>query len=376
MSDQPSAAEFIEVTHDRRKPRVMLRGCWTTANAGPLEAAVHSTKHQLADATFDIDAGGIEAIDTSGAVLLKQLAGDQAKTLHLDKRRRALLDFVPPYSEFQHDRQTEAPDEKRPRLERIGRRAFDGYCFVRDVLILIGRVAVRFCRNLRHPRAFRLPSIARHIRETGIDALLIIGLLAVSISMVITYQGAIQLRQFGAEFYTIDLTAIALLREMGVLVMAIMVAGRSGSAFAAEIGVMSVRDEVNALRTMGLDPIEVLVLPRIIALVITLPLLTFVADVIGLIGRSLMALPLLGVSFPQYIDRVAVVATPTTFLVGMIKAPVFAFIIAVIGCYQGLNVSNSAENIGKRTTLAVVQSIFVVILADALFSIAFSKAGV
>jgi phospholipid/cholesterol/gamma-HCH transport system permease protein len=201
-------------------------------------------------------------------------------------------------------------------------------------------------------------------------------LLAILISMVITYQGAVQLRKFGAVIFTIDLTVIALLREMGVLITAIMVAGRSGSAFAAEIGAMKIRDEINALQTMGLDPIEVLVVPRLIALVIVLPLLTFLADVIGLAGGGVMSLSLLNISFPQYFSRVEDVATTTMFFVGMVKAPVFAFAIAVIGCYQGLNVSGSAESVGKLTTLSVVQAIFVVIMADGLFSVAFSKAGI
>jgi phospholipid/cholesterol/gamma-HCH transport system permease protein len=229
--------------------------------------------------------------------------------------------------------------------------------------------------NLLHPRHFRPASIVRQSGNRD-RALPIIGLLGVLMTMVITYQGAIQLRRFGADIYTIDLTVISLLREMAVLITAIMVAGRSGSAFAAEIGVMNLRDEVSALRTMGLDPIEVLVLPRVIALVITLPLLTFLADVIGLLGGGLMSLSLLNISLQQYFERVAYVATPTMFYIGMIKAPVFAFIIAVIGCYQGLNVSGSAESVGKKTTLAVVQAIFVVILADGLFSIAFSEADI
>jgi phospholipid/cholesterol/gamma-HCH transport system permease protein len=167
-----------------------------------------------------------------------------------------------------------------------------------------------------------------------------------------------------------------MLREMGVLVTAIMVAGRSGSAFAAEIGVMKIRDEVDAMRTIGLDPIETLVLPRIIALLITLPLLAFVADIIGLVGGALMSEFYLGIALPQYIDRVDMVATPVMFFIGMIKAPVFAFLIAIICTYQGLSVSGSAESVGKLTTLAVVQSIFMVIMADAAFSILFSKVGI
>ena len=248
--------------------------------------------------------------------------------------------------------------------------------FLWAIFVFIGQISVCFAQNLARPRHFRLPSIVRHIEETGERALPIISLLAVLISMVITYQGAIQLKKFGADIYTVDLTVVSLLREMGVLITAIMVAGRSGSAFAAEIGVMKLREEVSALRTMGLNPIEVLVLPRVIALVITLPLLTFLADLIGLSGGGLMSLSLLNISFHQYMVRVQEVANWDMFFVGMIKAPVFAFVIAIVGCYQGLNVSGSAESIGKRTTLAVVQAIFIVIMADALFSVVFSKMGI
>jgi phospholipid/cholesterol/gamma-HCH transport system permease protein len=216
----------------------------------------------------------------------------------------------------------------------------------------------------------------RGVQETGVQALPIIGLLAVLISMVITYQGSIQLRKFGADIYTIDLTVISLLREMGVLMTAIMVAGRSGSAFTAEIGVMNLRDEVSALKTMGLDPIEVLVLPRLVALLITLPLLTFLADVIGLAGNGIMSFFLLNASPQKYLARVQDVADLRMFFVGMMKAPVFAFLIAVIGCYQGLKVTSSAESVGRKTTLSVVQAIFFVIMADALFSIIFSSLGV
>jgi phospholipid/cholesterol/gamma-HCH transport system permease protein len=259
---------------------------------------------------------------------------------------------------------------------RVGETAYASRAFLHGVIAFIGEVALCFFRGLRHPGAFRLPSIVRHTQETGLEALLIVGLLAILISMVITYQGAVQLKKFGADLYTVDMTVVALLREMGVLVTAIMVAGRSGSAFAAEIGVMKLRSEIDALKTMGIDPIEVLVLPRVIALVATLPLLTFLADVIGLAGGSVMSMSLLNVSIAQYFNRVETVADFTMFFVGMIKAPVFAFIIAVVGCYQGMNVTGSAESIGRMTTVSVVQSIFLVIMADALFSIVFSKVGI
>jgi phospholipid/cholesterol/gamma-HCH transport system permease protein len=368
-------AKFLEIRQEQDKAVLFLRGDWTIENAAPIEQELEHAAQELDHRSYDVMADRIGKLDTSGAFLLKKLTAAKTSPPRLGPALQPVLDFLPAYSEYT------LPVERKPpafiaAFSFIGERTHRALEFTWDVFSFVGRVSIRFLTNLVHPHHFRLPSIVRHVQETGIAALPIIGLLGILMTMVITYQGAIQLRRFGADIYTIDLTVISLLREMGVLITAIMVAGRSGSAFAAEIGVMNLRDEVSALRTMGMDPIEVLVLPRVIALVITLPLLTFLADVIGLFGGGLMSMSLLNISFEQYVRRVAEVATPTTFFVGMIKAPVFAFIIAIIGCYQGLKVSGSAESVGKRTTLAVVQAIFVVIMADGLFSIAFSEANI
>ena len=371
----PSAGEtFIEVKPQDDNRMVVLDGSWTVENAGALERELERVKQEVADRPLVVSGEGIQDLDTSGAYLLKKFLGQNESSLRLSQSQRALLDFVP-----QSERrltQKRKPQSFFATVAAIGRITSSSLIFLWGIFVFVGRISTCFLRNLAHPRHFRLPSVVRHIEETGLRALPIIGLLAILISMVITYQGAVQLRKFGAVIFTIDLTVIALLREMGVLITAIMVAGRSGSAFAAEIGAMKIRDEINALQTMGLDPIEVLVVPRLIALVIVLPLLTFLADVIGLAGGGVMSLSLLNISFPQYFSRVEDVATTTMFFVGMVKAPVFAFAIAVIGCYQGLNVSGSAESVGKLTTLSVVQAIFVVIMADGLFSVAFSKAGI
>lgn len=372
MSDHP---RFVEIKHEQDKDVVVLAGEWTLRNAAPIEKEIEHAIKELNGHSYEVAADGIGKLDTSGAFLLKKLAVREKSTPRLTDSQRSVLDFLPTYSEYS------PPAEHKPSalvasFSFVGEKAIRTRDFGWDIFAFIGQVALRFVANLAHPHHFRLPSIVRHIQETGISALPIVGLLGVLMTMVVTYQGANQLRRFGADIYTVDLTVISLLREMAVLITAIMVAGRSGSAFAAEIGVMNLRDEVSALRTMGMDPIEVLVLPRVIALLITLPLLTFLADVIGLLGGALMSQSLLNLSFDQYFSRVAEVATPTMFFVGMIKAPVFAFIIAVIGCYQGLKVSGSAESVGKRTTLAVVQAIFVVIMADGLFSIAFSEADI
>jgi phospholipid/cholesterol/gamma-HCH transport system permease protein len=372
MSDRP---RFLEIKREQDKDVVVLAGDWTLRNAAPIEKEIEQAIEELNGHPYEVAADKLAKLDTSGAFLLKKLATREKSPPQLADTHRSVLDFLPTYSEHK------PPAEPKPSalvasFSFIGEKAIRSRDFGWEIFAFVGRVALRFLSNLLHPHHFRLSSIVRHIQETGISALPIVGLLAVLMTMVVTYQGAIQLRRFGADLFTVDLTVISLLREMSVLITAIMVAGRSGSAFAAEIGVMNLRDEVSALRTMGMDPIEVLVLPRVIALVITLPLLTFLADIIGLLGGGLMTLSLLNLSFDQYFNRVADVATPTMFFVGMIKAPVFAFIIAIIGCYQGLNVSGSAESVGKRATLAVVQAIFVVILADGLFSIAFSKADI
>jgi phospholipid/cholesterol/gamma-HCH transport system permease protein len=375
MNDAPETRQkFVEIDRKRGQPRLVLAGEWTVENARPITDAIDQARREIGRQQVDVAGEGIEKLDTTGALLLKTLVPKKALA-HLTKDQRALLEFLPDVSEYKPPAR-----EKKSAFTifftRVGVKTVAARDFLWQIFVFIGRVSVRLFQNFARPRHFRLPSIVRHIQETGLDALPIIGLLAVLISMVISYQGAVQLKKFGADIYTVDLTVIALLREMGVLVTAIMVAGRSGSAFAAEIGVMNLREEVNALKTMGMDPIEVLVVPRVIALVIALPLLTFLADVIGLAGGGLMSLSLLDISFHQYFVRVQDVASPTMFFVGMIKAPVFAFLIAIIGCYQGLNVSGSAENIGRMTTLSVVQSIFLVIMVDALFSVVFSEVGI
>jgi phospholipid/cholesterol/gamma-HCH transport system permease protein len=200
----------------------------------------------------------------------------------------------------------------------------------------------------------------------------IVGLLSFLIGVVMAYQGADQLRRFGAEIYTVNLLGISILRELGVLLSAIIIAGRSGSAFTAQIGTMQVNEEIDALRTLGLDPIEVLVLPRLLGLAITLPLIVFYADLMGLIGGALMSWVVLDISVASFVNQLQSAITEGTLWVGVVKAPFFAAIIALIGCYEGLNVTRSAESVGRLTTQSVVESIFFVIVTDAAFSIVFS----
>lgn len=234
-----------------------------------------------------------------------------------------------------------------------------------------GRIVLTHLRGWRHPQRMRAPSIVRHAYEAGIQALPIVAMIAFFVSVIIAYIGASQLRDFGAGIYTVDLITVGVLRELGVLLTAIIVAGRSGSAFAAEIGVMQLNDEVDALKSIGLDPIEVLVVPRVLGLIIALPLLTIVADAMGMAGGALLSNWLLGISIPQFIARVQDALAPSTFWVGIIKAPVFALLIAMIGTYRGMQVRNSSRELGRLTTTAVVESIFMVIFANAVFAVIF-----
>ena len=240
-----------------------------------------------------------------------------------------------------------------------------------DGLAFLGHIVAVLVSAGRSLRRLRAPSIARHVYETGVTAMPIVALIAFLIAVIVAYLGADQLRKFGAEIYVVDLVTIAVLREMGVLLTAIIVAGRSGSAFAAEIGVMKLNEEVDALDAIGMSPVEVLVLPRVIGLVIALPLLTVLADAMGLLGGGLLSAWLVDIPATQYIQRMQESIASTTFWAGLVKAPVFAFLIAAVGTYRGMQVRGSSRELGRLTTVAVVQSIFLVILADALFAILF-----
>jgi phospholipid/cholesterol/gamma-HCH transport system permease protein len=260
-------------------------------------------------------------------------------------------------------------------LEGVGRHAVHALQSIESGLSFIGRSSVAFAHAWSTLR-LRPVSVARHVYDTGVTAVPIVSLIAFLISVILAYMGAQQLRKFGADIFVVDLVTVGVLRELGVLLTAIIVAGRSGSSFAAEIGAMQLNQEIDALRAIGVDPIEVLVLPRLIGLVIALPLLTLVADLIGLIGGGLLCHALLGMPLVQYLNRAQSAIASTTFWVGIIKAPVFACLIAISGCYAGIRVRGSSRDLGRLTTHAVVQSIFFVILVDALFAVLFMELDV
>lgn len=257
-------------------------------------------------------------------------------------------------------------------LDNLGRITTNALEQALALLAFIGEAALAAARSLAQPSRIRWRPILYNIRSAGFDALPIVGLLSFLLGIVVAYQGADQLRQYGANIFVVDLVGLSMLREFAPLMTAIIIAGRSGSAYAAQIGSMAVTEEIDAMRTLGIAPLELLVLPKIIALVIALPLLTVFADLMGVAGGMIMARAQLGVGFGDFLERFSKAVSSTSYLVGIGKAPVFAAIIAVVGCFQGFRTKGGADSVGRQTTRSVVESIFLVIVADALFSIAFS----
>lgn len=352
-----------------------LTGDWCIDNIAAVEEALRRFP-TLDGERVRVDCQSIQTLDLSGAWLLNlKLKSAQASGAQID-----YVGEPPAHFTFIDDMAAHPPAEaveppSQPLLHDavswIGRTSVHYVREQREALGFVGRIAVTAARALRSLHHLRAPSITRHVYETGIQAIPIVSLIAFLISVIVAYLGAQQLQQFGAEIFTVDLVAIAVLREMGVLLTSIIVAGRSGSAFAAEIGVMRLNDEVDALQSMGVDYFEVLVLPRLLGLLIALPLLTIVADAMGLAGGALLSSALLDISFSQFFARVEDALAPTTFWAGLVKAPVFAALIALVGTYRGMQVHDSSRELGRLTTVAVVQSIFLVIFADAVFAIVF-----
>lgn len=322
-----------------------------------------------------LDVSGVTRLDTPGALFLSALRDLGVALTGVRSEHQTLFDLIDSL-ELKPLPAVPAVPRWRHIVTALGKSVHDVRHEALALITFVGRVASWMFDAAIHPTTLRPSSVSRHIRETGIQALPIIGLMAVMIAIVIGYQGVAQLRQYGGEDLTINLVAVSVLREMGVLITSIMVAGRSGSAYTAEIGVMKTRDEVDALTVMGLEPMQMLVVPRVIALVLSLPVLAFFADIMGLLGGAAISQVLLHMSPMQYLSRLPQVVSLSDLMVGLFKAPVFAFCIAAIACMHGLRVSGSAESVGRETTRSVVKSIFLVLVLDALFSILFERLDV
>ena len=359
-----------------------LTGNWTTASLALLEDEVRYIVAAASSITspLKIDASEIESIDTNGAWLLSQFV--QAFEQHGVAIQRIGLNDEH-LSLFGHIHCVQ-PSLQTPQqlmglsifAERLGQTVLDGIQNGLGFVSFLGLTIVKMLWALTQPRRFRFTSFVHHLGRTGIDSLPIVAMLAFLIGVVLAYMSGEQLKNFGVESYTVDLVAASILREMGILITAIIIAGRSGSAFTAQIGTMKVNQEIDAMNTIGLDPVEFLVLPRVAALIISLPLLTFFANVMGLFGGAVIAVAVLDMSIPEFIVQLKSAVNLNDFLVGVAKAPLFGFIIALVGCYEGFRVSSSAESVGLQTTRSVVESIALVIVLDTMFVVFFSVVGI
>lgn len=356
-----------------------LAGRWTLDTVQRLDRELRAAAERPARQMV-VDAAGIDGLDSAGAWAIRRTL-DQAEARGVPTELRALPEAYRPILEKVAAPATAEPlappetNQLLEELERAGRAVVHAGRVARNLAGFFGFVLVSLLHVAVRPWRLRVTATVAQMEATGLNALPIVGLLCFLVGIVLAYMGALQLQQFGATILTVNLVGVSVLREIGILLAAIIVAGRSGSAFAAQIGTMKVNQEVDALETMGLSAVEVLVLPRVIALMVVMPLLTVWADAAGLLGGSVVALFLLDLSFAQFLTQLQGAVDFWDFGTGMLKAPVFALVIALVGCYDGLRVSGSAESVGRYTTRAVVESIFLVIVLDAAFAVAFAELG-
>ncbi|MBX3345676.1 MAG: ABC transporter permease [Nitrospira sp.] len=362
--EQPATVTLVEGRTLR------CQGAWTVSEVGRVERVL-AVMDWPAGGAFRFEGSGIAAFDTGGAVVLSRavmdarLRGCEVTVEGLRSEYLQLMSLVSANWSVMMAHVAVRPDRTHlltAFLRRSMTQALQGVEFV-------GRTSTALLHLIRSPARLRWRSTLNSLRLDGVNALPITGLLTFLIGVVIAYQGAEQLRKFGTNIFIVDLVGISLLREIAPLIAAILIAGRSGSAYAAQIGTMKVTEELDALQTFGLSPIDLLVLPRVLALVVALPLLTVYADVLGVFGGMLIASNQLNVSFTAFLSRFEEAVALRHFLIGIGKAPIFAVIIALVGCYQGFQIRGGVDDVGRHTTISVVQSIFLVIIFDALCSI-------
>lgn len=349
-------------------------GEWTLAAVEPLERSLEQLS--LAQPLTSIDASGIKSLDSTGAMILVNLLLDSQSSrdvIHgLRPEQAGLLDLVLRHHRSEDEqgvREAEGP------LALLGRLAWEHWLQACAFIHFIGEVSLVLLATLLRPSRIRWKALARTLETAGFHALPILALLSFLMGVVIAYQGGQQLANYGANIFIVELVSLTMVRELAPLLTAIIVAGRTGSAFTAQIGTMVVTEEVDAMRTIGIVPMELLVLPKIFALVLAMPLLVLFADIVSVFGGMVMARFILDVSFSEFIDRIPNVLSITSFLIGIGKVPVFAAVIAVVGCFQGFQVQGDADSVGRQTTVSVVQAIFLVIVVDAFFSVVLGGMG-
>jgi phospholipid/cholesterol/gamma-HCH transport system permease protein len=373
-----SAKPTLYATTGAPELELAAAGAWTASHANELEALIDDVAADLGHGAASIDMHKVEAFDTYGAWLLERLVRER-KALGGDTTIVALPEHYRDLVTAMH----EANLEQLPMLkhqnpliravETTGKAVVGVGNDLLAIANMLGAIGAAAGRVLMRPRTFRLTSAVHHLDRVGLQAVPIILLITFLIGGIIAQQGFFHFRKFGAETYVVDMLGILILREIGVLIVSIMVAGRSGSSYTAELGSMKMREEIDALRTMGLDPIEVLILPRVFALILALTMLTFLGAMSALFGGGLVAWFYAGMSPDIFIARLKEAISITHFKVGMIKAPFMALVIGVVACTQGFAVKGSAESLGLQTTASVVKAIFLVIVLDGLFAVFFAS---
>jgi phospholipid/cholesterol/gamma-HCH transport system permease protein len=356
-------------------------GSWTAEHAQALEPLVDAaTRPNSPVRSIAIDTAQIDRLDSFGAWLLERALrtwssqGREARLVGLSEQFRGLFDKI------HAGTQKLTPEPPRPNsiiatLESVGMamaKVGDDFLLLAQ---MVGSLMVALKRVLLRPLNFRLTSMVNHLQRVGWQAMPIILLITVLIGAILAQQGIFHFRKFGADIYVVDMVGVLVLRELGVLIVCIMVAGRSGSSYTAELGAMKMREEIDALRTMGFDPVEVLILPRIIALVIAVPILTFFGSMAALYGGGFVSWLYGGIAPEVFLSRLREAISIETFQVGMIKAPFMALVIGLVACVEGLQVEGSAESLGEQTTNSVVKSIFLVIVLDGVFAMFFAAIG-
>ncbi len=356
-------------------------GSWTAANVTGMEALSESVMADLdRSKVVRLDMDGLRELDTLGAWLLEKLsrraalAGHRIEVVGVADNYAGLIDEVRQVNRH-NPAPVRAPNRVLAGIGELGRAAMNGAGDLTVFLQMLGSLFMALVGVLRRPRSLRITSLVYQLYKVGWQAIPIIVLITFLIGAIIAQQGFFHFRKFGAESYVVDMVGILVLRELGVLIVAIMVAGRSGSAYTAELGSMKMREEIDALSTMGLDPIEVLILPRVVALICALPILSFIGSVAALYGGGLVARFYGDMGPAIFIARLHEAISVTHFEVGLIKAPFMALVIGIVACSEGLRVKGSAESLGRQTTTSVVKSIFLVIVLDGLFAVFFASIG-
>ena len=361
--------QFLTYEVNRDYLKLISQGEWTLKSVKRIETKLRQTP---CDKKIIWDVSLVNDFDSAGVLLFIE---------YIKRFKNEVEVEVVGYSEKQKEMHTllvnNSEEVISPRkvgeLEKIGKQTIEVFQDIKDFITFLGHMSASLFHTWLNPKFIRIKETVYHIHQSGFNALMIIGLTSFLVGMVISYQGSVQLAKFGADMFIVDTVVISITRELGPMITAIVIAGRSGSAYTAEIGAMKITEEISAMRTMGFDPYAFLVLPRVIALMIALPLLIFFSDIIGILGGMFAANMQLGISPTQFIDRLYEVLEVKHYLLGMIKGPVFAFIIATVGCFRGFQVSDNTESIGLHTTASVVNAIFLVIAFDALFSVLYTE---